>query len=110
MLARARTMQLNGNRATTTAFAVLLALALLLSWPAAARDAPETFADLAEELLPSVVNISTTQVVQRRERPDIPQAPPGSPFEDFFREFFERNQPENSPRRRATSLGFRLHC
>ena len=105
MLARARTMQLNGNRATTTAFAVLLALALLLSWPAAARDAPETFADLAEELLPSVVNISTTQVVQRRERPDIPQAPPGSPFEDFFREFFERNQPENSPRRRATSLG-----
>ncbi len=71
------------------------------------RDAPESFADLAEQLLPSVVNISTTQVISGGPQQQIPQAPPGSPFEDFFREFFDRNQQGggNNNRRRATSLG-----
>ncbi len=105
MLARARTTQFRPDGAAKLWLAALLSLALLVPWPAAAREAPETFADLAEQLLPSVVNISTTQVVERGQRPQIPQAPPGSPFEDFFREFFDRNQPENAPRRRATSLG-----
>jgi serine protease Do len=63
-------------------------------------------------LLPSVVNISTTQVVkgrggQSKERggaqPDTPQVPPGSPFEEFFKDFFER-QPQDRPRKN-TSLG-----
>jgi serine protease Do len=67
---------------------------------------PESFADLAEKLLPSVVNISTTQTVQGRSGPELPQLPPGSPFEDFFKEFFERNQPQQQQRsRKATSLG-----
>ena len=33
----------------------------------------------------------------------MPQFPPGSPFEDFFREYFEKNRPQEQ--RRATSLG-----
>ena len=77
---------------------------------ALARTAPESFADLAQELLPKVVNISTTQTVEGRGF-EMPQLPPGSPFEDFFKEFFERNQgpgqgqqPQQRPRR-ATSLG-----
>ncbi len=81
----------------------LVATPAIVSLPAAAAEMPPSFADLAERLLPSVVNISTTQVIQSRDRPEIPQAPPGSPFEDFFREFFDRNAPERS--RRATSLG-----
>ncbi|MEW5727652.1 MAG: DegQ family serine endoprotease [Pseudomonadota bacterium] len=87
--------------------AALVAAALLLhSFAAAAREAPSSFADLAERLLPAVVNISTTQTVQNPERvPEMPQFPPGSPFEDFFKEFFERQmRPEALPRR-ATSLG-----
>ena len=50
--------------------------------------APESFADLAEKLMPSVVNISTTQTVVTRSNP-FPgfQFPPGSPFEDMFKEF-----------------------
>jgi serine protease Do len=73
--------------------------------PAAARPAPESFADLAERLLPAVVNISTTQVSKKRERgPEIPQFPPGSPFEEFFKDFFDRNRPGDGPRK-ATSLG-----
>lgn len=52
---------------------------------------PGSFADLAEELLPSVVNISSTQKIQSRENlPELPELPPGSPFEDFFEEFFNR--------------------
>ena len=68
-----------------------------------AAPAPESFADLAEQLLPSVVNISSTQAAAGAQF-EIPQAPPGSPFEDFFRDFFERNRPRNAPRR-AASLG-----
>ena len=64
------------------------------------RDAPSSFAPLARQLLPAVVNISTTQNVQARanrpDAPDVPQAPPGSPFEEFFRDFFNRNRP-NGP-------------
>ena len=69
-----------------------------------AKSAPESFADLAEKLLPSVVNISTTQTVEAGKGPEIPQLPPGSPFEDFFKEFFDRNGQQQRPRR-ATSLG-----
>ncbi len=55
------------------------------------NESPESFADLAEVLLPSVVNISSTQKVQSRENlPEMPELPPGSPFEDFFEEFFNR--------------------
>ncbi len=69
-----------------------------------AKTAPESFADMAQELLPSVVNISTTQVLEGRSGMEMPKLPPGSPFEDFFKEFFDRNQPEQRSRR-ATSLG-----
>ena len=48
---------------------------------------PTSFADLAEKLMPSVVNISTTQTVVTNSNPFPFQFPPGSPFEDMFREF-----------------------
>lgn len=94
-----------GRLNTTGAFllGLLVAFALVLSaLPAAAKSAPESFADLAEKLLPSVVNISSTQVVREDRGPQAPQLPEGSPFGDSFREFFNRNQ--GAPRR-ATSLG-----
>lgn len=94
-----------GRVNTTGAFllGLLVAFALVLSaLPAAAKSAPESFADLAEKLLPSVVNISSTQVVREDRGPQAPQLPEGSPFGDSFREFFNRNQ--GAPRR-ATSLG-----
>jgi serine protease Do len=89
--------------------ALVLALTLTVAAPASrdaiARSAPDSFADLAEKLLPAVVNISTTQVVKKRDRgPEIPQFPPGSPFEEFFKDFFDRNRPDSAPRK-ATSLG-----
>ena len=48
-----------------------------------ARSAPDSFADLAERLSPSVVNISTTTVIEDKSR-QMPSFPPGSPFEDFL--------------------------
>ena len=65
-----------------------------------AKSAPESFADLAENLSPSVVNISTTTVVEQKSR-EMPSFPPGSPFEDFFKQF---DKPDNK-KRRAQSLG-----
>ena len=52
------------------------------------KDAPISFADLAERLMPSVVNISTTTTVITNTNP-FPglEFPPGSPFEDMFKEF-----------------------
>ena len=73
---------------------VILALVLILSpLLAEARSTPESFADLAEKLLPAVVNISTTSVVNQSagKTPELPKFPPGSPFEDFFREFYDKN-------------------
>ena len=71
---------------------------------AQARTAPDSFADLAERLLPSVVNISTTQVIKGRDLPEMPKLPPGSPFEDFFKEFFDHNKSQQR-QRKVTSLG-----
>jgi serine protease Do len=84
----------------------------MIGWALPALGAmvpPEhTFADVVERITPAVVNISTTKSVRRGQgSPDFPfpQPPPGSPFEDFFREFFDQDRsPEDAPRRTA-SLG-----
>jgi len=85
-------------------------VALTLAAPAAAiaKAPPASFADLADRLLPAVVNVATTQTARDRgPSMDMPQFPPGSPFEEFFRDFFERNNGNNQPQRprRAQSLG-----
>jgi len=85
-----------------------MAMMLAVSSPAGAKAPPESFADLAERLLPAVVNIATTQTVDSSRMPDMPQFPPGSPFEEFFRDFFERNQGQGQRPQRprsAQSLG-----
>ena len=51
------------------------------------QSVPASFADLAEKLMPSVVNISTTTTITTQSNPFPFQFPPGSPFEDMFKEF-----------------------
>ena len=51
------------------------------------QNTPGSFADLAEKLMPSVVNISTTTTITTQSNPFPFQFPPGSPFEDMFKEF-----------------------
>ncbi|MDH6259257.1 Do family serine endopeptidase [Bradyrhizobium sp. BR13661] len=81
--------------------------------PAQARG-PEGIADVAEKVIDAVVNISTSQTVEAKGGSNtMPQLPPGSPFEEFFDDFFKnRKGPgggskggDNGPPRKANSLG-----
>jgi serine protease Do len=92
-------------------FAGFLVLALAVPSPVLARSGPQGFADLAEKLLPAVVNISTSQTITGKEgiegMPEM-QLPPGSPFEDFFNEFMKKQQEhgQTAPHKhKATALG-----
>ena len=78
-------------------FAVLLVVNF--SFFANAKNVPESFADLAEKLMPSVVNISTTQTIVTNINPFPFEFPPGSPFEDMFKEF------STPQKRKASALG-----
>ena len=73
---------------------------MFMTFEAGAADRPESFADQVERLSPAVVNISTTTIVNGGPNMDMPQVPPGSPFEDFFKNFGD-----NDRKRRASSLG-----
>ena len=64
-----------------------------------AANAPNSFADLADKLMPSVVNISTTQTITTTRNQFPFQFPPGSPFGEMFKDF------ERPTERKASSLG-----
>ena len=78
---------------------ILIVLSLPTSF-ANAKNIPSSFADLAEKLMPSVVNIASTQTIKTTSNPFKNfQFPPGSPFEDMFKEFNKQTE------RKATALG-----
>ena len=94
-------------RAGRMAMAVLFAAAI--AWPTmttqAAARGPDSISDVAEAVIDAVVNISTKQTVDMSNNA-VPQLPPGSPFEEFFDEFF-KNRPGQGGQtpRRVNSLG-----
>ncbi len=59
------------------------------SAPATKYDISKGFSAVAEKAIPSVVNVSTTQIIEGRDK-NIPQLPPGSPFEDLFKDFIDQ--------------------
>ena len=73
-----------------------------LNTAAFSNDVSKGFSKLAEKSMPSVVNISATTIVETRSQPFPFQFPPGSPFEDFFKEFEQNQGPQ---KRRSTALG-----
>jgi serine protease Do len=83
------------------AVATVVAFGTIVANPALAREAPQSFADLVDKLLPTVVNITTTQNVPQQgpRLRDMPQLPPGSPFEELFKEFFDHKNGEQQNRR-----------
>jgi serine protease Do len=121
----------NSARRPALAMVAAAAMALpLLATPAAARG-PDGIADVAEAVIDAVVNISTSQTVtaggpghtgpESRPGPGTGpspspegrqgQLPPGSPFEEFFDEFFKNRRGQGDPKggdrspRRVNSLG-----
>jgi serine protease Do len=78
-------------------------LAVPLSQSAIARGAPDSFADLADKLLPTVVSIATSQTLkQPGPQAGMPNIPPGSPLADLFKDFLA---PQKAAPRHVTSLG-----
>lgn len=85
-----------------------LAVFTITAVPVLGAGAPESFADLAEENLDAVVNVSTTQIIDANDRQGRENVPPG--FRDFFDDFFEENPEDEDeedplPQQRALSLG-----
>ena len=92
------------------AVAALTAAVIILPVQPAAARGPENIADVAEQVIDAVVNISTSQKVDARVS-GMPDLPPGSPMEEFFDEFFKNRRgqgggdnPERAPHR-VNSLG-----
>ncbi|HEX4293297.1 MAG TPA: DegQ family serine endoprotease [Rhizomicrobium sp.] len=89
-------------RARLLAFVLGLA-ALGAVQPGFARPAPDSFADLADKLLPTVVNIATSQTLkQAAPQASLPDVPPDSPLADLFKNFLG---PQRAQPRHVTSLG-----
>ena len=77
----------------------ILFFLIIFSFSSNSHAVPESFADLANKLMPSVVNISTTQTVRTTTNQFPFQFPPGSPFGEMFKDF------ERPTERKASSLG-----
>ena len=88
-------------------WALVIGFAMLLAQTMAAnaQTRPNTFADLAEQVSPSVVNITTSTTVAGGVAGPQPMVPEGSPFEDFFRDFLDRNEDGQRRPRRSQALG-----
>ncbi|QDY99250.1 Do family serine endopeptidase [Nitratireductor mangrovi] len=90
------------------AAALFIGVAAVPAGPVFAQKAgPASVADLAEGLLDAVVNISTSQNVRGggRDAVPMPELPEGSPFQDFFDDFFNNREGQGSRPRRVQSLG-----
>ena len=103
------------SRLLRVGFAALLGAAVLLpphgasAQQTASRELPDV-ADVVDKVIDAVVYISTTAKVEAKQG-QMPKLPPGSPFEEFFEDFFKKHGGEgNNPldphrQRRQTSLG-----
>jgi len=79
--------------------------ALLLLPSLAQARGPDNIADVAEKVIDAVVNISTSQTVEARGGGTGPQLAPGSPFEEFFDEFFKNRRGQGAPGQGAPGQG-----
>ena len=93
-----------GGLRTTVALAAALAAGLGADRLEAAGG-PPSVAPIAEKLIDAVVNISTSQNVKGPEGVPLPRVPKGSPFEDFFDDFFNKRGGRGPQDRKVSSLG-----
>ena len=106
-----------GARAATAPLAVMLAAALALGaaapqaafaqelTPGAPAAAPPSFSALSEQLSPAVVNVTTSTNVAEIDPGMRPVIPEGSPFEEFFRDFMDRQPGGPQRQQRSSALG-----
>jgi len=108
-VSQARPVRGTEQAKTALAFILIIAMALATviasALPSRAQfSGPSSFADLVDQVGDSVVNITTTSLVASGTGPG-PNVPPGSPLEDFFNEFLDRDGPGQPQPRRPNALG-----
>ena len=76
-----------------------------------ARAVPDSFADLIEDLIPTVVSIASTTIVKKDPQYDqsAPRFPEGSPFDEFFKEYFDNEQRKSPSQRPMVGLRLRFY-
>jgi serine protease Do len=91
----------------TAIIAIAASAGLLAAVPAAmAQRGPQSVSGIAEKLIDAVVNISTSQTVKGPQGVPLPRVPKGSPFEEFFEDFFNKRGGGKGPaERKVSSLG-----
>jgi len=79
---------------------------IVLSFSRISLAIPNSFADLVEKLSPAVVSIASTTILPDKNPQDqVPQFPEGSPFDEFFKDYFDRDQRRSPSQRPITGLG-----
>ncbi|MFM9848799.1 MAG: Do family serine endopeptidase [Hyphomicrobiaceae bacterium] len=87
------------------AAAAILTIVAIPSLYAQGRVGPQSVAPIAEKLIDAVVNISTSQTMKGAQGVPLPNVPKGSPFEEFFEDFFNRKGGRQQSERKVSSLG-----
>ncbi len=69
------------------------------------KSAPDSFADLVENLIPAVVSIASKTNIKEQAPQNMPQFPEGSPFDEFFKEYFENRKNQSPSQKPMYGLG-----
>ena len=69
------------------------------------KAVPESFADLVEDLIPSVVSIASTTIITSSNNQEIPKFPEGSPFDEFFKDYYKNDKRKSPTQRPMVGLG-----
>ena len=78
---------------------------IIFSHSFSVKAIPDSFADLVEELIPSVVSIASTTIIKNQNDPSMPRFPEGSPFDEFFKDYFDNEQRKSPSKRPMVGLG-----
>ena len=70
-----------------------------------AKTITDSFADLVEDLVPGVVSIASKTIIKNDFEQQMPRFPEGSPFDEFFKDYFERENPQSPSQRPMIGLG-----
>jgi serine protease Do len=102
-----RTMPQTSRRAAAIAASLCVGLSLLCAPGVSAQSkGPDSVADIAAQLQDAVVNISTTQKLKETREVPLPEVPQGSPFEEFFEDFFDKENRGGGQRANSLGSGF----
>ena len=86
-------------------FVYLTLIVVIITLKSFLISAHESFAELVDDLIPAVVSIASKTIIEEQLRQPLPQFPEGSPFDEFFKDYFDRRQRQSPSQRPMISLG-----